>query len=81
MLRPDTPRMGIDRQRRAEVRGNEVSGQGMVAVANRHSCADNKIWRKNGMDEERKALMVFGIIVVFAAILIATALVMNLMVG
>lgn len=36
---------------------------------------------KNGMDEERKALMVFGIIVVLAAILIATALVMNLMVG
>lgn len=53
----------------------------MVAVANRHSCADSNIWRKNGMDEERKALMVFGIIVVLAAILIATALVMNLMVG
>ena len=36
---------------------------------------------KNGMDEERKALMVFGIIVVLAAILIAAALAMNLMVG
>ncbi len=33
------------------------------------------------MDEERKALMVFGIIVVLAAILIAAALAMNLMVG
>lgn len=44
-------------------------------------CGQQYLAKKNGMDEERKALMVFGIIVVLAAILIATALVMNLMVG
>lgn len=82
MLRPDTYRMGIDRQRRAEVRGNEVSRQSMVAVANRHSCADNKIWRRsNGMNDERKVLLAFGIIVALAGIVMAAALVMNAVVG
>ncbi len=33
------------------------------------------------MDDERKVLMAFGIIVALAAILIAAALVMNAMVG
>lgn len=54
----------------------------MVAVANRHSCADNKIWRRsNGMNDERKVLLAFGIIVALAGIVMAAALVMNAVVG
>jgi len=54
----------------------------MVAVANRRYCADSETWRRrNGMDDERKVLMVFGIIVALAGIVIAAALVMNAVIG
>lgn len=54
----------------------------MVAVANRDCCADNKTRRRgDGVDDERKTLMVFGIIVALAGIVIAAGLVMNAMIG
>lgn len=82
MPRPNASCMGIDWQRRGVVRGDGFSAQGTVAVTNRRYCADSKTWRKRiGMDDERKVLMAFGIIVALAAIVIAGALVMNAMVG
>ena len=53
-----------------------------VTVTNRRYRAHSETWRtRNGMDDERKVLLVFEIIVALAAMVIAGALVMNEMIS
>jgi hypothetical protein len=60
----------------------EIPKQDMVADANCIYCSDSEIrWRRDGMDNERKMLVAFGIIVALGGIVIAVALVMNAMIG